>query len=126
MKYLYAMLTLALLATSASADVKSLSAVFFQQQGLAAMQMLPCNWDKNLSAVTIFGYYGTDAQALFQDVITPTDIQRYGDSTNLMFTLPADVMTHANGMPLHHIDIDYKATRRRCQSGFGFSEGIAR
>ena len=114
-------------ASALLAEEKHLDAQFFLQQGFDVAHTMPCNWDSQLTSVTLFGYYGTDAEAqgnlLFQDVITPLDMQVFG--SNLLIKFDPSIMTHAGtNKPLHHVAIDYQTNNKRCDSGFsGFGGG---
>ena len=115
---------LCMVTSFAHADVKAIDAVFLKQQGsLSTVMLLPCNWNKQVDDVTLFGYYGENSDQLVQTVIQPEKMSRYEDTMNLQLTLPGDVMDLA-GLPLHHIDIDYKTTNKRCSAGFGFGFGV--
>lgn len=121
-KLAYGLIAVCLLfALPSMAEEKPLSAAFFLQQGFEVVQTMPCNWDKQLANVTIFGYYGTQDEAkahtLFQDIITPDNMEVFG--LNLLIKFDPAIMTHAgNNKPLYHVGIDYQVTNQSCGSGF--------
>jgi len=112
-------------AASISVDVDSLARIsdqYIQWKGI-----MPCNWDQDINRVVIYGYFspGDRGQEFYQDIINYQSIRSsVRDSARnimeLVITLKDEITGQVAGKALDHIEVDFRATRRRCKdSPFG-------
>ena len=116
---MYTLIALWLWCVAAAGDVVSVTESMLRQDGNKAVAQAPCNWDKDMSLVSVTGYYGETEAGLAEAVIEPVGKQQQGST--IQITIDPSHYVHAES-PLHHIDIEMGINEEiKCKEGFGFT-----
>lgn len=131
-KALYILIAMWLWCVAAAGESLPITTQSLMDSGYENTLNMPCNWDQSMSEVKLYGVYadpGTSNEVRTYSIldksdamrvpITPVSMAKVGTSQIHMALDPGLPQTH-QGKYLYHLELDFKATNKRCKSGFGF------
>lgn len=131
---LYVLIAMWLWCVSAAGETLPISVQSLQENNYQASVTVPCNWNKDISTVTVTGIYANpgeytdvrsysimDRASISKVPIIPTSIRDGGNQIFFAFD-PGMPMTD-EGKYLYHLNVEVPTTNTRCKEGFGFGFG---
>lgn len=103
------------------AETLTLAASYLSDKNYTVVADMPCNWNSDMDKVQLIAYYGETGETLYQAGAPYLTLMPAGQ--NLVISFDKDkLMAHPEtDQPLHHVDIEFKTTNKKCPTGFGFS-----
>jgi hypothetical protein len=108
---------------TASAGVITFAPSHLAEKDYIVVADLPCNWTGDMNKLQLYAYYGSKKEAqggkLYQALAPYKGLTKAGTNLVIEFDQEPLVASKETDKPLHHVEIDFKTTNKKCASGFG-------
>lgn len=121
MQLVFAFILTLSMAVTAHAETLALASSYLADKNYTVVADMPCNWNGDMAKVQLLAYYGETGEKLYEALAPYLTLVPAGQNLVISFDKDRLLAHPETDRPIHHVEIEFKTTNKKCPTGFGFS-----